>query len=93
VPPCFLNCISESFKKPPLIHSPMLDIGKSEGFTKYERARLIGARALQISQGAPLLLKLSEDDLKVLHYNPIEIAKREFEAGILPLDVRREVRK
>lgn len=64
-----------------------------EVYTKYERARLIGARALQISQGAPLLVTLSEDDLKGLKYNPIEIAKREFEAGVMPLTVRRVVKE
>jgi len=33
-------------------------------FTRYEMARIIGARALQIAMDAPLLLKLSEDELK-----------------------------
>ena len=32
--------------------------------TKYEKARLIGARALQISMGAPFLVKLTEEQLK-----------------------------
>jgi DNA-directed RNA polymerase subunit K/omega len=72
----------------------MLDAAKPEGtYTKYERARLIGARALQISQGAPLLVTLTEADLAALKFNPIEIAKREFEAGVLPLDIRRVVGK
>lgn len=57
--------------------------------TKYEKARLIGARALQISMGAPFLIKLSEDELKKMSYNPIEIAKLEFEKGALNMDVRR----
>jgi DNA-directed RNA polymerase subunit K/omega len=70
----------------------MLQVERADDvYTKYERARLIGARALQISQGAPLLVQLSEDDLKGLKYNPIEIAKREYEAGVLPLTVRRNV--
>jgi DNA-directed RNA polymerase subunit K len=68
----------------------MLTLERLEGtYTKYERARLIGARALQISQGAPLLLKLSDEELRGLKFNPIELAKREFEAGVLPLDIRR----
>lgn len=71
----------------------MLTIERSEdSYTKYERARLIGARALQISQGAPILVTLSEDDLKELKYNPIEIAKREFDAGVLPLAIKRTVK-
>ena len=58
-------------------------------YTKYERARLIGARALQISMGAPLLVKLTEQDLGRINYNPVEIAKMELEKGVLPITVRR----
>jgi len=57
--------------------------------TKYEKARLIGARALQISMGAPFLLKLSDDDLKKINYNPIEIAKLEYEKNALNIDIKR----
>jgi len=57
--------------------------------TKFERARMIGSRALQISQGAPFLVQLTPEQLAALKYNPIEIAKMEFAAGILPIDVRR----
>ena len=60
-----------------------------EKLTKYERARLIGSRALQISQGAPLLLKLSEKELEELKYNPVNIARKEFEAGVIPIGVKR----
>lgn len=60
-----------------------------EGFTKYERARIIGSRALQISEGAPFLLKLTEKQLKEIKYNPLEIAKLEFEAGVIPITVKR----
>jgi DNA-directed RNA polymerase subunit K len=52
-------------------------IGKT--YTKYEIARLIGARALQISHGAPIAVKT---ELK----NPIDIAKLEFEKGVLCID-------
>ena len=61
--------------------------------TKYERARLIGARALQISMGAPFLIKISEEELEKLGYNPVEIAKREFEADVLTLTVKRPMPK
>lgn len=53
-------------------------------YTKYERARMIGARALQISRGAPLTIKT---DLK----DPIRIAEEEFAQGTLPLDVRKKM--
>lgn len=62
-------------------------------FTKYEKARIIGARALQISMGAPLLLKLKEDDFEKLNYNPIEIAKLEFDRGVIPITIRRPLPK
>jgi len=57
-------------------------------YTKYEMARIIGARATQISQGAPLLIKFSEKDLEMLSYSPLEIAKREYKEGIIPITIR-----
>ena len=58
-------------------------------YTKYEKARIIGARALQISMGAPFLIKLSKEDLAHLKYNTLEIAKLEFEKDVLPITIRR----
>jgi len=52
--------------------------------TRFERARVVGARALQISMGAPLLVELPE-----WVSDPIDIALRELESGILPMTVRR----
>ena len=60
-----------------------------EEFTKYEHARILGARALQISMGAPFMIKLSDDDLKNMSYNPLEIAKIEFKQGLIPISVKR----
>ncbi|MCF7866161.1 DNA-directed RNA polymerase subunit K [Candidatus Woesearchaeota archaeon] len=57
--------------------------------TKYEKARIIGSRALQISMGAPFLLKLSKKDLEELSYNPIDIAKKEYDAGVILMKVKR----
>ena len=62
-----------------------------EKHTKYEIARIIGARALQISMGAPFMLKLNDAKLKELHYNPVEIAKLEFEQGLVPITVKKTV--
>ena len=61
--------------------------------TKYEKARLIGARALQIAMGAPLLLDLKEEDFEKINYDPIEIAKMELEKGILPITITRPMPK
>ena len=58
-------------------------------YTKYETARVIGARALQLAMGAPMLLKMSDDDFRRLRYSPIEIAKAELEKNILPITIRR----
>ncbi|MBW2965747.1 DNA-directed RNA polymerase subunit K [Candidatus Woesearchaeota archaeon] len=62
-------------------------------FTKYEKARMLGSRALQIAMGAPFLIKLEENDLKKIHYSPIEIAKLEFKEGVIPLTVKRPLPK
>lgn len=60
-----------------------------EEFTKYERARIIGARGLQIAMDAPLLLKLSEEELNGVNFDPLKIAEKELDAGILPISIRR----
>lgn len=52
-------------------------------YTKFEKARLIGARSLQLSLGAPIMVEADEDD------EPIDIARREFENDALPLTVKR----
>ena len=52
--------------------------------TRFERARIVGARALQISMGAPILVELPEGVS-----DPIDIALRELEEGILPMTIRR----
>ena len=62
-------------------------------YTKYEKARMLGSRALQISMGAPFLIKMDEEDLKRVSYNPLEIAKLEFEEGVIPITVRRPMPK
>ena len=68
----------------------MLTVERTKGvYTKYERARLIGARALQISQGAPIMVKLTPEDLEQLKYNPVAIAKREFDEDVIPIDIKR----
>ncbi|MFC1722701.1 DNA-directed RNA polymerase subunit K [Nanoarchaeota archaeon] len=55
--------------------------------TKYEKARVVGSRALQISMGAPYLVKLTKKQLEELKYNPLEIAKLELEKGVIPIEV------
>lgn len=62
-------------------------------FTKYEKARMIGSRALQIAMGAPFLIKLNEKDLEKIGYNPVEIAKMEFKENIIPITIKRPLPK
>ena len=64
-----------------------------EEYTCYEKARILGARALQINANAPILIKLSEEELEALNYDPIRIAELEFQAGVLPITVRRPLPK
>ncbi len=53
--------------------------------TRYERARVIGARALQISLGAPVLIDVDRKE-------PIEIALMELEKGVIPITVKRTIK-
>ncbi len=62
---------------------------KSVDYTKYEKARIIGARALQLAMGAPFLLKLDKEALEKIKFNTVTIAKMEFEQGILPITIKR----
>lgn len=57
-------------------------------YTKYEEARIIGARALQIAQGAPFATKISDKELEKIRYNPVEIAKMEFSQGTVPIGIK-----
>ncbi len=53
-----------------------------EKYTRFEKARLIGARSLQLSLGAPALIKTKITD-------PIEIARKELELDVIPIVVKR----
>ncbi len=64
---------------------------KDDEFTVYEKARIIGSRALQISQGAKPAVKLTKKQLEDIGYNPVELAKLEFESGKIPISVRRSM--
>jgi|EP00982_Pelagococcus_subviridis_P017810 DNA-directed RNA polymerase I, II, and III subunit RPABC2 len=51
--------------------------------TKYERARILGTRALQISMNAPVLVQLDGET------DPLEIAGKELREKRIPFTVRR----
>ncbi len=58
-------------------------------FTKYEEARIIGARALQIAMGAPILVPITPAEMEAIKFSPVEIAKKEFTGNALPITIKR----
>lgn len=57
-----------------------------DNMTRFERARIISTRALQIDMGAPILIETKKSET-----NPTKIARKEFEAGVIPLTVKRKM--
>jgi DNA-directed RNA polymerase I, II, and III subunit RPABC2 len=51
--------------------------------TKYEKARVIGKRAMQISKGSPPLVEVGNLE------NPIDIALKELKERKIPFIIRR----
>mmetsp|Transcript_28287 Transcript_28287/g.79853 ORF Transcript_28287/g.79853 Transcript_28287/m.79853 type:complete len:134 (-) Transcript_28287:345-746(-) len=51
--------------------------------TKYERARILGTRALQISMNAPVMVDLEDET------DPLEIAMKELREKKIPFTIRR----
>ncbi|XP_075263203.1 DNA-directed RNA polymerases I, II, and III subunit RPABC2-like isoform X3 [Convolutriloba macropyga] len=51
--------------------------------TKYERARILGTRALQISMCAPVMVELEGET------DPLQIALKELKARKIPIIIRR----
>jgi DNA-directed RNA polymerase subunit K len=55
-----------------------------EKYTRFESARIVGARSLQIAMGAPVLV---EDDGRL---DPLSVAIEELKAGVIPITVKRK---
>jgi DNA-directed RNA polymerase subunit K len=62
---------------------------QEQKFTKYEEARILGARALQLAMNAPLLVKIDEKDLEKIHYDALKIAEIELKSGVLPISIKK----
>ena len=62
---------------------------KEKDFSKYEKARILGARALQIAKNAPLLIKISQEDLEKINFDALKIAEVELNSNILPISIKR----
>ncbi len=58
-------------------------------FTKYEKARILGARALQVSMNAPLLIKIEPEDLEKINYDSLKIAEIELNSNVLPISIKK----
>ncbi len=54
-------------------------------YTRYEKTRILAARSLQISQGAPVLIKIPKGMT-----DPLKIAEIEWEKGVIPIDVKKK---
>ncbi len=52
--------------------------------TRFERARIIGARALQVTLGAPILAEIPDS-----MSDSVDIALAELEGDVLPMTLRR----
>ena len=61
----------------------------SQDFTKYEKARILGARAFQIAMNAPLLIKISQEDLEKIKFDSLKIAEVELNSNILPISIKK----
>lgn len=62
---------------------------EAKEFSKYEIARILGARALQIAMNAPLLIKIDQEDLEKIKFDALKIAETEFNSNILPISVKK----
>ena len=52
--------------------------------TRFEGARLLGARTLQISLGAPVLVKTENSDAS-------KTARQEFKENVIPMTIKRKL--
>ncbi len=64
-----------------------------EKFTRYEIARILGARSLQLAMDAPVLLKLTKEEEDKLNFDSLKIAEKELESEVLPITVKRPLPK
>ncbi len=62
-------------------------------FTRYEIARILGARSLQLAMDAPCLLKLTPEQQEELNFDPLRTAEKELESDVLPITVKRPLPK
>ncbi|MBM3303575.1 MAG: DNA-directed RNA polymerase subunit K [Candidatus Aenigmarchaeota archaeon] len=54
-----------------------------ESYSRYEKTRILSARALQIAQGSPVLVDVPRGVI-----DPFEVARLEWDAGMIPIDIK-----
>jgi DNA-directed RNA polymerase subunit K len=59
-------------------------IWPKDRLTRFEVARIVGARALQVALGAPILVEVKDNK-----FDPIEIAEKEFKENKIPMTIKR----
>jgi DNA-directed RNA polymerase subunit K/omega len=71
--------------KQPSLSEFVIKIGPPK-LTRFERARIVGARSLQIAMGAPAFIPMEG-----AYRGPIETAMLELEEDALPISIRRSL--
>jgi DNA-directed RNA polymerase subunit K/omega len=74
-------------KKPKSSLSKIKKVGIGpKKLTRFERAKVVSARALQIAMGAPVLIDNARESI-----SPIDIALLEIQERVLPISIRRSL--
>lgn len=77
--------VSQRKSRRPSLTTFVVKIGPPK-LTRFEKARIVGARSLQIAMGAPPFIPIEG-----AYRGPIEIATAELEQDVLPLSIRRSL--
>ncbi len=80
----FINVEGEHAVQRPIRSENLPEKVTTRFLTKYEKARIIGARALQISKNAPVMV-----DIEPGEWDPIKIAEKELIERKIPFIIRR----
>ena len=63
----------------------------SESMNKFERTRLLGARAAEIAAGAQPKVNVDKEEIEALYSRDyVKIAQKEYEEGVLDLELYKE---
>ena len=87
---CFEKVWTDVYEKNVLCNNvfQLMDLIKDKVMphdTRFEKARIIGARALQISCGAPVMIDYPHNML-----DPVDIAILEYDNRVIPITVKRD---